>query len=159
MGYAGGRFAGIAFTAERTLQAGPSAAATSVRPEGWAEQSGTIVHGALATLGIEAETVLWERRAGAGPHRPGEPLSNCKKKISDIRAGAERLGELIERLRPRALVSPCGGRSAERALADLGLDCDACVRHPTAARRPSAKGSLRRAADPRRVRAERHPAR
>ena len=48
MGYAGGRFSGLAFTAERTLAGwGPPYEATSLRPEGWAEQSGTIVHGAL----------------------------------------------------------------------------------------------------------------
>ena len=48
MGYAGGRFSGIAFTAERTLHGwGAPYEATSLRPEGWAEQSGTIVHGAL----------------------------------------------------------------------------------------------------------------
>jgi uracil-DNA glycosylase len=128
MGYAGGRFTGIAFTAERTLHGwGTPYAATSVRPEGWAEQSGTIVHGALATLGIEAETVLWNV-VPAHPHRPGEPLSNRTPAVGELRAGAEVLGELIERLRPRALVAV--GRSAERALADLGLDCDACVRHP-----------------------------
>jgi Uracil DNA glycosylase superfamily len=128
MGYAGGRFTGIAFTAERTLHGwGPPFAATSVRPEGWAEQSGTIVHGALATLGIESETVLWNV-VPAHPHRPGEPLSNRTPAVGELRAGAEVLGELIDRLRPRALIAV--GRSAERALAELGLDCDACVRHP-----------------------------
>jgi hypothetical protein len=128
MGYAGGRFTGIAFTAERTLHDwGPPFAATSVRPEGWAEQSGTIVHGALATLGIESETVLWNV-VPAHPHRPGEPLSNRTPGVGELRAGAEVLGELIDRLRPRALVAV--GRSAERALGELGLDCDACVRHP-----------------------------
>ena len=56
MGYAGGRFTGLAFTAERTLVGwGAPFEATSLRPEGWAEQSGTIVHGALATLGHRGE--------------------------------------------------------------------------------------------------------
>jgi hypothetical protein len=101
MGYAGGRFTGIAFTAERTLHGwGAPYEATSIRPEGWAEQSGTIVHGALATLGLEAETVLWNV-VPAHPHRPGEPLSNRTPAVGELRAGAEVLGELIERLRPR----------------------------------------------------------
>jgi uracil-DNA glycosylase len=128
MGYAGGRFTGIAFTAERTLQAwGVPFAVTSVRPEGWAEQSGTIVHGALATLGLEEGTVLWNV-VPAHPHRSGEPLSNRTPSVGELRAGAEVLGELIERLAPRAIVAV--GRSAERALGELGLPCDASVRHP-----------------------------
>ncbi len=128
MGYAGGRFSGIAFTAERTLLGwGAPYAATSVRPEGWAEQSGTIVHGALTALALEAETVLWNV-VPAHPHRPGEPLSNRTPTAGELRAGAEVLGELIERLRPRATIAV--GRSAERALGELGLPSDACVRHP-----------------------------
>ena len=128
MGYAGGRFSGLAFTAERTLIGwGAPFAATSLRPEGWAEQSGTIVHGALAALGLSAETVLWNV-VPAHPHRPGEPLSNRTPAVGELRAGADVLGELIERLRPRATIAV--GRSAERALGELGLPCDAAVRHP-----------------------------
>src|SRR5690349_14930359 len=75
MGYAGGRFSGIAFTAERTLHAwGPPYAATSTRPEGFSEQSGTIVHGLLAELGCEHRVVLWNV-VPAHPHRPGAPPS------------------------------------------------------------------------------------
>jgi hypothetical protein len=128
MGYAGGRFTGIAFTAERTLHGwGMPYESTSIRPEGWAEQSGTIVHGALAALGLEAETVLWNV-VPAHPHRPGDPLSNRTPTVGELRVGAEVLGELIERLEPRAIVAV--GRSAERALNELGLPGDACVRHP-----------------------------
>jgi uracil-DNA glycosylase len=128
MGYAGGRFTGIAFTAERTLRAwGAPYAVTSVRSEGWAEQSGTIVHGALESLGLTATTVLWNV-VPAHPHRPGEPLSNRTPAVGELRAGAEVLGELIDRLRPRAVVAV--GRSAERALAWLGIACEACLRHP-----------------------------
>jgi uracil-DNA glycosylase len=128
MGYAGGRFTGIAFTAERTLHRwGRPYRATSVRPEGWAEQSGTIVHGALEALALAADTVLWNV-VPAHPQRPGEPLSNRTPAVAELRAGAEVLGELIERLQPRATIAV--GRSAERALAELGLACDAAVRHP-----------------------------
>ena len=128
MGYAGGRFSGIAFTAERTLIGwGEPFEATSLRPEGWAEQSGTIVHGTLATLGIAADTVLWNV-VPAHPHRPGAPLSNRTPAVGELRAGAEVLGELIERLEPRATIAV--GRSAERALGELGLPCHGSVRHP-----------------------------
>jgi uracil-DNA glycosylase len=128
MGYAGGRFTGIAFTAERTLRSwGAPYALTSVRPEGWAEQSGKIVHGALATLGLAAGTVLWNV-VPAHPHRSGEPLSNRTPAVGELRAGAEVLDELIQRLTPRAVVAV--GRSAERALRELGLACDTSVRHP-----------------------------
>jgi uracil-DNA glycosylase len=128
MGYAGGRFSGIAFTAERTVLGwGTPFEATSLRPEGWAEQSGTIVHGALAALGIEEETVLWNV-VPAHPHRPGQPLSNRTPAVGELRAGAQVLGELIERLAPRATIAV--GRSAERALAELGLPCNGSVRHP-----------------------------
>ena len=101
--------------------------ATSLRPEGWAEQSGTIVHGTLATLGIAPETVLWNV-VPAHPHRPGNPLSNRTPAIGELRAGAEVLGDLIERLQPRATIAV--GRSAERALGELGLPCHGSVRHP-----------------------------
>ena len=128
MGYAGGRFSGIAFTAERTLTSwGAPFQATSLRPEGWAEQSGTIVHGALGALGLSAETVLWNV-VPAHPHKPGRPLSNRTPSAGELRAGADVLAELIARLEPRATVAV--GRSAERALGELGLPCDAAVRHP-----------------------------
>jgi hypothetical protein len=128
MGYAGGRFSGIAFTAERTLLGwGAPFAPTSLRREGWAEQSGTIVHGTLARLGIAGDTVLWNV-VPAHPHRPGQPLSNRTPAVGELRAGAQVLGELIERLAPRATIAV--GRSAERALRELGLPCQASVRHP-----------------------------
>lgn len=140
MGYAGGRFSGIAFTAERTLLAwGAPYAATSLRPEGWAEQSGTIVHGALTTLGIADDAVLWNV-VPAHPHRPGVPLSNRTPALAELRAGAEVLGELIERLAPRATIAV--GRSAERALGELGLPCHGSVRHPANGGATAFRGGL-----------------
>ena len=127
MGYAGGRFSGLAFTAERTLLGwGEPFAATSLRPEGWAEQSGTIVHGALAALGLEAGAVLWNV-VPAHPHRPGEPLSNRTPTAAELRRrrGAERAGRAARAAREIAV-----GRSAERALGELGLPCHASIRHP-----------------------------
>ena len=128
MGYAGGRFSGIAFTAERTLLGwGEGWATTSVRPEGFAEQSGSIVHGLLRELDVERRVLLWNV-VPAHPHRPGVPLSNRLPTQGERRAGGEVLAGLL------ALVQPLGvvpvGRTAERTLAELGVDCEAPVRHP-----------------------------
>jgi uracil-DNA glycosylase len=125
MGYAGGRFSGIAFTAERTLMGwGEPFEATSLRPEGWAEQSGTIVHGTLATLGIAPDTVLWNV-VPAHPHRPGAPLTNRAPTVPEVAQGASVLDAVIALLEPRTVVAV--GRIAERL---LGERADAAVRHP-----------------------------
>ena len=128
MGYAGGRFSGIAFTAERTLlQWGAPYAATSLRPEGYAEQSGTIVHGLLDTLRCEDRVLLWNV-VPAHPHPPGLPLRNRTPAAGELAAGAEVLREVVRLADPLAVVPV--GRSAERALALIGADHDEPVRHP-----------------------------
>ena len=109
-----------------------TAGARRTRPRASAPRAGPSSRGRSSTArsrrsGIEAETVLWNV-VPAHPHRPGEPLSNRTPAVGELRAGAEVLGELIERLRPRALVAV--GRSAERALGELGLTATPCVRHP-----------------------------
>jgi len=128
MGYAGGRFSGIAFTAERTLLAwGAPYAATSLRPEGYAEQSGTIVHGLLASLACEHRVLLWNV-VPAHPHPPGQALRNRTPAAAEIGAGAEVLREILRLVDPVAVVPV--GRSAERALGLIGGDHDEPVRHP-----------------------------
>ncbi len=128
MGYAGGRFTGIAFTAERTLHAwGPPYEATSTRPEGFSEQSGTIVHGLLGTLGVEDRVLLWNV-VPAHPHKPGTPLSNRLPTEAERRAGGEVLRELIRRIDPLAVLP--AGRTAEKTLRELGIDAEPAVRHP-----------------------------
>ena len=69
--YRGCRFAGIAFTSERTLA---SEAWSSLHPLGWTEPSATIVHRVLRDLGVEDRTLLWN----AVPMHPAgdRPLSN-----------------------------------------------------------------------------------
>ena len=70
-GYHGCRFSGIAFTSERSF-AGPQR--TSTRPEGWQEPSATVVHGELASLGLEGSTVLWN----VVPFHPARAHGRCR---------------------------------------------------------------------------------
>jgi hypothetical protein len=128
MGWAGGRFSGIAFTAERTLQRwGPPYQSSSLRPQGYAEQSGSIVHGLLESLGAEDQALLWNV-VPAHPHRPGAPLTNRLPREDERRAGGEVLAELVTLAAPLALIPV--GRTAERTLAELGIPAEAAVRHP-----------------------------
>jgi uracil-DNA glycosylase len=117
-GYQGCRFSGIAFTSERSL---PAEQRSSTRPEGWAEPSATIIHGALAQAGLELDTVLWN----ACPLHPAglNPLSNRTPTRSELEAGLEWLTRLIALLRPGLVVAV--GRSAQRSLPDAPV-----IRHP-----------------------------
>jgi Uracil DNA glycosylase superfamily len=128
MGYAGGRFSGIAFTAERTLiEWGAPYALTSTRPEGWKEMSGSIVHGLLGELGLEQRVLLWNT-VPAHPHPDGRPLGNRAPSMPERRAGGAVLGALLELVRPLAVVPV--GKIAERSLAELGFASLPSVRHP-----------------------------
>jgi uracil-DNA glycosylase len=128
MGYAGGRFSGIAFTAERTLlEWGEPYALTSFRPEGFKEMSGSIVHGLLGELGVESRVVLWNT-VPAHPHPPGRPLGNRGPTMAERRAGGRALDLFLEAVEPLAVVPV--GRIAERALNDLGVSTLPAVRHP-----------------------------
>jgi hypothetical protein len=128
MGYAGGRFSGIAFTAERTLlEWGEPYALTSFRPEGFVEMSGSIVHGLLGTLGVEQRVLLWNT-VPAHPHPAGKPLGNRAPTMSERRAGGQALGLFLDVVRPLAIVPV--GRVAEKAMSDLGVATLPAVRHP-----------------------------
>ena len=128
MGYAGGRFSGIAFTAERTLlDWGAPYALTSTRPEGYKELSGSIVHGLLGELGLEHRVLLWNT-VPAHPHPPGRLLGNRAPSMPERRAGGAVLGQLLELVDPLAIVPV--GKVAERSLAELGIGSLPSVRHP-----------------------------
>jgi hypothetical protein len=128
MGYAGGRFSGIAFTAERTLlEWGAPYALTSLRPEGYKEMSGSIVHGLLGELGVEQRVLLWNT-VPAHPHPAGKPLGNRGPTMLERQAGGAVLAALLEAVRPLAIVPV--GRIAERSLAELGCASLPSVRHP-----------------------------
>jgi uracil-DNA glycosylase len=126
MGYRGGRFSGMAFTSERQLAAwGPPYARSSTRPEGFAEPSATVIHGALEAAGAERRAILWNT-VPAHPHRPGAPLSNRAPTVAEVAAGRPFLDAAIALLEPDVVVAV--GRVAERT---LGSRADATVRHPS----------------------------
>lgn len=107
-GYNGARVSGIAFTSERQL--------TGTGP---AELSATIVHRALAELGIADDVLLWNL-VPTHPHRPGAPLSNRRPTAAEIAAGRPFAARVAEGRRVLAV-----GRLAQQA---LGAPY---VRHPS----------------------------
>lgn len=104
-GYRGARVSGVPFTSERQL--------TGTGP---AEATATIVHRALAELGVEDEVLLWN----VVPTHPGTPASNRRPTRREIDEGLEFLDRLARGRRVIAV-----GRVAERA---LGAPA---VRHPS----------------------------
>jgi hypothetical protein len=123
-GYQGMRWSGIAFTSERDLlRWGPPYRATSDRPQGWSEPSGTIVHRVLDELGAERRVVLWNT-VPHHPHHPQRPLSNRRPSAGEVAAGAVFAHRLIELMQPRLVLAV--GRIAEMVLGDQAV----YVRHP-----------------------------
>jgi uracil-DNA glycosylase family 4 len=104
-GYRGARVSGIAFTSERQLTgAGP------------AEATATIVHRALAQLGLEEDVLLWN----VVPTHPGTPTSNRAPTRTEVEAARPFLVEVVRGRRAVAV-----GRLAAEVL-------DApYVRHPS----------------------------
>ena len=104
-GYRGARGSGIPFTSERQLTGG-----------GPAEASATIVHRALASLGLEDDVLLWN----VVPTHPGTATSNRRPTRGEIEAARPFLAELTDGRRVVAV-----GRVAAAA---LGAPY---VRHPS----------------------------
>jgi uracil-DNA glycosylase len=107
-GYRGARVSGIPFTSERQLTGGDPA-----------EASATIVHRALAELGLENDVLLWNL-VPTHPHVPGRPESNRRPTPAEVMAGRPFAAELA---RGRTVVAV--GRLAHAALGG------AYVRHPS----------------------------
>jgi uracil-DNA glycosylase len=104
-GYRGARVSGVPFTSERQLTgAGP------------AEASATIVHRALADLGVADDVLLWN----VVPTHPGTETTNRPPTRTEIKAGLR----FVEQLAGGREILPVG-RVAERALGRVG------IRHPS----------------------------
>jgi uracil-DNA glycosylase len=79
-GYRGARVSGLPFTSERQLTgAGP------------AEATATIVHRALAELGVTDDVLLWN----CVPTHPGTETSNRRPTRADVEASRPFLDELV----------------------------------------------------------------
>lgn len=107
-GYRGARVSGIPFTSERQLTG-----------RGPAEATATIVHGALAALGLEGSVLLWNV-VPTHPHRHGAPDTNRPPTRAEVDAARPFLDVLA---RGRRVVAV--GRTAERVLGKPAL------RHPS----------------------------
>jgi Uracil DNA glycosylase superfamily len=103
-GYRGARVSGIAFTSERQISG-----------TGPAEATATVVHRALAELGVEEETLLWN----VVPTHPGTATSNRAPTRVEVRSARPFLDEVT---RGRCVVAV--GRVAASV-----LDAPS-VRHP-----------------------------
>lgn len=129
--YQGARFSGVPFTSERMLAAEHR---TSLRPEGWAEPSATMVHAVLADLGLEERIVLWNA-VPFHPHQPGKPLSNRRPTRAEIEQGRAFVESLRVALGIERLVAV--GRVAESILPGA-----AYVRHPANAGKAEFRAGL-----------------
>ena len=104
-GFRGTRISGLPLTSERQLTG-----------EGPAEATATIVHTALAELGLAHEVVLWN----VVPTHPGDARSNRRPSRAEVEAGLPFVRELA---RGRRIVPV--GRVAHQALGG------GYVRHPS----------------------------
>jgi uracil-DNA glycosylase family 4 len=105
-GYRGARVSGIPFTSERQLTG-----------SGPAEATATIVHRALAALGVEEDVLLWN----VVPTHPGTATSNRRPTRAEVEAASPFLNELT-----RGRIAIAVGR-----LAAATLDRAPYVRHPS----------------------------
>jgi uracil-DNA glycosylase len=88
------------------------------------EQSGTILWGTLAELGVVP--LVW----GAFPFHPHDldkPLTNRMPRRLEVSLGTTFLRQLLDIFAPQKIIAV--GNVAHRALADLGLTCPK-IRHP-----------------------------
>lgn len=124
-GYNGGRFTGIAFTCEAQLAAWGDA---RYRPSSLSgdrrEGSALAVWPALIARGADA--VLWNAFPWH-PHQSGRPMTNRRPTAAEGRVGRDVLARFLEWLQPGQVIAV--GRTAERALAELGVVAP-YVRHP-----------------------------
>ena len=123
----GMRFSGVPFTAEALL-ADPDfpldGTPTSRRDRPLSEPSATILWGALREH--FPGFLLWNV-VPFHPHPAGEPLANRTPRRSEVRPFASLLHGVVERAGAGRVLAV--GRTAERSLDELGVECT-YVRHP-----------------------------
>jgi hypothetical protein len=132
-GYQGCRHSGIAFTSERLLLEGaiprvpaPGSRLTHrLRP--YSEPSATIVWRTLKSLGLEAQTLLWNALP-LHPMKGHDSASNRTPSDEELRLGRPAMSLLLEHF-PKAQVVAVG-RKAESLLFEMGVPVAASVRHP-----------------------------
>ena len=107
-GYRGARVSGIPFTSERQIHG-----------RGPAEATATVVHAVLCEIGIEGRVLLWNV-VPTHPHAPGDPTSNRRPTVEEVKAALPFLEELTRGRRTVAV-----GRLAHGVLGGP------YVRHPS----------------------------
>lgn len=135
-GYRGMRLTGIPFGSRRIVTQGLPALELFGVSRGYvdvpepgfeainAEQSGTIVWGTLATLGIAP--LSW----GAfpfHPHKPGQMLTNRAPRTTEVATGVLFVRELLDIFQPEKVLAV--GNVAHRQLTALGIP-SVKIRHP-----------------------------
>lgn len=135
LGYRGGRFSGIAFTSERQLVGGDAwrlpwggepFSATSTNPQLWLEPSGSVLWGAL---GGQAKGVLVWNAFPWHPWGARGPLSNRTPERRLLLANLHVLERVLAEVGEARIAAV--GRTAEAALAALGVGEVARLRHPS----------------------------
>lgn len=132
-GYQGCHVSGIPFTSERVIMAesvprvSSGGQRMSVRLRPWSEPSATTVWKTLHSLGIAADTILWNAYPWH-PHLPGKPHSNRTPTRNERLLGMPVLEALLKAF-PKAVLFAVG-RHAEHALNEFGREAIA-LRHPS----------------------------
>lgn len=120
----GGRFSGIAFTDERSLEPQARSSAIGLAPDGFREYSAGILRKALQEADIDiADVVLWNA-VPFHPARPDNPLRNRRPSVEEIGLSKPWIDRFVALMRPGCVVAV--GRTAARALGPWAP----MVRHP-----------------------------
>lgn len=136
-GYMGMRYSGVTFTSERLILEGavprlPRQLARLTNVPGkrtaFSEPSATIVWGALKSIGIENETVMWNALQ-VHPFKPESVHSNRTPTRQELEMGGPALQALLDMFEGVKLVA-VGNKSQELISDILGVTPYACVRHP-----------------------------
>lgn len=131
-GYQGCHFSGVPFTSESLIMKGVIPRVTSPnriskRERPWSEPSATVVWRVLFDLGIAETTVMWN----AFPFHPYDGLlhSNRTPKAHELDVGKEFCRRVVGNAPGSKIVAV--GKKAAEVLKRIGVEPDACVRHPS----------------------------